>query len=302
MACKFALRIIKFFLTLPFRLMALGGRAIVALGRAVITNAPKVLAAAGRLVAGVIKWIARLPGRLLNLGIQAISKLGGAVVKGTPKVLSSAGKIVSGVINWIAKLPGRLLDLGRQAVTKLASAVKTGVGSLKGIAGDIVDSVVSTIKQLPGKLLSLGGDLLSAGKTLGGKILDGIRSGITAIGDMASSVASSLRSGINNAIGLPKSLSFKVLGKRIGFTIPGFEKGTMFAPGGMALVGEGGPELVNLPRGSRVYPNRQSEKMMGRGLPDKVILRIGSRDFEAYVEEVADGRIDAADALGWQGA
>ncbi len=34
-----------------------------------------------------------------------------------------------------------------------------------------------------------------------------------------------------------------------------FAQGTAFAPGGMALVGEMGPELVNLPRGSQVIPN-----------------------------------------------
>jgi hypothetical protein len=38
------------------------------------------------------------------------------------------------------------------------------------------------------------------------------------------------------------------------------------------------------------------------GVRRKVILRIGSRDFEAYVEEIADGRIDAADSLAFQGA
>jgi phage-related protein len=37
--------------------------------------------------------------------------------------------------------------------------------------------------------------------------------------------------------------------------IPTFAEGTNFAPGGMALVGERGPELVNLPRGSQVTPN-----------------------------------------------
>lgn len=36
------------------------------------------------------------------------------------------------------------------------------------------------------------------------------------------------------------------------FNIPGFAMGTNFAPGGMALVGENGPELVKLPRGARV--------------------------------------------------
>jgi hypothetical protein len=36
---------------------------------------------------------------------------------------------------------------------------------------------------------------------------------------------------------------------------PGFASGTDFAPGGLALVGENGPEIVNLPRGSQVIPN-----------------------------------------------
>jgi hypothetical protein len=37
----------------------------------------------------------------------------------------------------------------------------------------------------------------------------------------------------------------------------GFANGTSFAPGGMALVGERGPEIVNLPRGSSVTPNHK---------------------------------------------
>ena len=36
-----------------------------------------------------------------------------------------------------------------------------------------------------------------------------------------------------------------------------FAEGTDFAPGGMALVGEKGPEIVNLPRGSQVVPNNK---------------------------------------------
>jgi hypothetical protein len=40
--------------------------------------------------------------------------------------------------------------------------------------------------------------------------------------------------------------------------IPGFASGTDFAPGGMAVVGEKGPELVNLPRGASVTPTFQT--------------------------------------------
>lgn len=52
----------------------------------------------------------------------------------------------------------------------------------------------------------------------------------------------------------------KVLG---AIKVPGFAQGTKFAPGGLAIVGERGPELVNLPRGSQVTPNNQLQRAMG---------------------------------------
>jgi hypothetical protein len=42
-----------------------------------------------------------------------------------------------------------------------------------------------------------------------------------------------------------------------------FAVGTRNAPGGMALIGERGPELVNLPGGSQVVPAAQTSAMMG---------------------------------------
>lgn len=61
---------------------------------------------------------------------------------------------------------------------------------------------------------------------------------------------------INGALsGLPGNLKV---------SIPRFATGTNFAPGGMAWVGERGPELVNLPRGSQVHTNSQSKQMAGR--------------------------------------
>jgi phage-related minor tail protein len=44
--------------------------------------------------------------------------------------------------------------------------------------------------------------------------------------------------------------------------ILGFEKGTRHAPGGLSLVGEKGPEVVYLPRGARVIPNDDTEKIL----------------------------------------
>jgi methyl-accepting chemotaxis protein len=48
-----------------------------------------------------------------------------------------------------------------------------------------------------------------------------------------------------------------LLGGLLSSVFPKFASGTNFAPGGAAIVGERGPELVNLPRGSQVIPNHR---------------------------------------------
>jgi hypothetical protein len=48
--------------------------------------------------------------------------------------------------------------------------------------------------------------------------------------------------------------------------VPKFHaRGTMFAPGGLSVLGEEGPELVNLPRGSQVYTAGQTRSMLAGG-------------------------------------
>ena len=46
-----------------------------------------------------------------------------------------------------------------------------------------------------------------------------------------------------------------------------FATGTKNAPGGLAVVGEQGPELVNLPKGSEVTPTQQTNQMMNQKPP-----------------------------------
>jgi len=58
--------------------------------------------------------------------------------------------------------------------------------------------------------------------------------------------------------------SIKGIGSALGFSIPAFATGTNSAPGGLALVGERGPEIVNLPPGSQVIPNNRINAMAGK--------------------------------------
>ncbi|OYZ14335.1 MAG: hypothetical protein B7Y35_11240 [Sphingomonadales bacterium 28-64-96] len=86
-----------------------------------------------------------------------------------------------------------------------------------------------------------------------------------------------------------------IIGSLLG--IPGFANGTNYAPGGLAMVGERGRELVQLPRGSRVIPNGMTEAMMGGG--KSTIEVVPSRLFDVVI----DGKImSAAPAIAQAGA
>lgn len=54
--------------------------------------------------------------------------------------------------------------------------------------------------------------------------------------------------------------------------IPGFASGVTNFSGGLALVGENGPELVNLPGGSDVLTNGQSRRLAGNGGGANVVI------------------------------
>ena len=58
--------------------------------------------------------------------------------------------------------------------------------------------------------------------------------------------------------------------------IPAFQRGGV-SGGGLAMVGEGGPELVNLPRGARVFNNTDSRQIINNQGPKTIIVQIAGR-------------------------
>lgn len=91
------------------------------------------------------------------------------------------------------------------------------------------------------------------------------RSSLEGAFDSLLQVTFNLRNAINDLARQLASQAFRgLLGSTLGgggLGIPGFANGTNSAPGGLALVGERGPELVNLPKGSQVIPNERLGQM-----------------------------------------
>lgn len=64
-----------------------------------------------------------------------------------------------------------------------------------------------------------------------------------------------------------------------------FARGTNYAPGGAAIVGEEGPELVHLPRGSKVIPNHKLGQGGGRSQVDVFVHPSG--EFDTRVQQIS---------------
>lgn len=77
-----------------------------------------------------------------------------------------------------------------------------------------------------------------------------------------------------------------------GPAIPRYAQGTNFHPGGLAITGEQGPELVNLPRGAQVMSNRSLREANSGGGNLKVEVVANNNGFGAIVRDHA-GRVVA---------
>lgn len=104
----------------------------------------------------------------------------------------------------------------------------------------------------------------------------------------------------NNTVG---RISFKfpewvpgLGGKSI--SVPKFASGTDYFSGGNAIVGERGPEMVTLPRGSKIHPANETSKM-GGGTTVNVTVQAGAfmgshQDARKYAQIIADALKDVA--------
>jgi hypothetical protein len=88
-----------------------------------------------------------------------------------------------------------------------------------------------------------------------------------ATGGAGSFFSSIFGTGSSGAGAAAQASSASTLANNTGgaFFGPGFASGTDNAPGGLALIGENGPEIMNVPKGAQIIPNDVLRSGMGGG-------------------------------------
>lgn len=268
------------------------------------TGIKQIFSGALTAIIGLIRvWFTVSFFKIVGLGFSLVR---GAATRGFVALRGLFGKGIKAFGGIVKRIGEILLKPFRSAFNGLVSLVKGSWNKVRGLTSaawngiknllgkvvsalpDIVQKgitkVVGFIEGLPKKFLSLVKRFLDAGKQLGSSVIQGIKNGLGAAGAFAASVATGVGDKIKDAInGLVDRLNSAIPNK-LGWgkfaidipdnPVPHLARGTRNFRGGLAMTGEFGRELVALPAGSRVFPHRQTEKILADGGDKKVELHL----------------------------
>ena len=181
------------------------------------------------------------------------------------KIVSNAIAFVLNSLSGVWELIEGALSLVR---TVIAAAFTLAWNAAKTAVSAGWEEVKKVFNKVATWITNLGSSFWNAGKSVGGKVISGIKSGLSAaggmVGDLFSGVKDALVDAVNWAIdklnnAIPNSLSLGFLGS-INLPdnpVPRVSRSMGGPASGSVLVGERGPEVVQLPRGSNVLANHE---------------------------------------------
>jgi len=162
-----------------------------------------------------------------------------------------------GAIN--TDMQGGILSFGNAFQQTFAAIAESGTGVQQAFFG-IADALMQTAEQGSSSLKEFATAAVgAAAKVVRAQIQEAVAGSIT---------TALARSGIpfpfNIAAGAAAGAAASGLFNKLlsSIKVPGFARGTKYAPGGLAMVGEYGPELMNVPRGSQILSNNRTNRAL----------------------------------------
>lgn len=205
------------------------------------------------------------------------------ILAGLKETISAAWDFILSVISIALEKISTVVSAGFAIVKEIFTAVTTAIKFIWNNFGDLIVSKIKNVwDTVTGVVRGASQVLQGIFQTLTGlltgnwekcwqgisNIVSGVWQGITSfvkggINAIISSINMFIR-GINK-IKVPDFVP-GLGGKGFNISeIPMLAKGTDYFQGGLAIVGEQGPELVSMPRGSQVTPNKETENILSNG-------------------------------------
>ncbi len=224
--------------------------------------------------------------------IEDIAKTIGEALVGalsdTFKILAIVMPPLLDFADWCVRHKQAVLDIAAAIVAiKVALAISDAIaafqiafaGGMAAAGADVggLSGAITTMRALVSSPVGMGGIAVAGAIADIGLVyaaVQQVQSAIQAVNDAASAQAqaaqthSELKGILQNilehqGVYSPDKVAAAKQTWNQEFAGQKYALGTNFAPGGLALVGENGPELVGMPTGSRVYGNQQTQQMLG---------------------------------------
>lgn len=169
--------------------------------------------------------------------------------------------LINGVVSWFNKLPSLVLGVISTFVSNIItnfSNLKTNV--INAISG-LISSAINSFNNFKSKVVNVFDSMKNGVMNIINSLKNGISNVFNNISNLASNVVGAFDN-IKDAIGGVINKISKIKIPSLSSLIPGFAGGVTNFGGGWAIVGENGPELVNLPKGSNVVDSGRTKSIM----------------------------------------
>ena len=252
---------------------------------------------------------------IITLIIQKVIELTPKIIEGIKTLWGAVQPVLSGIINLIMQIIPVVINI----VTVVVQVVTKIIQVLQPVFELVIKIVAWLLTNIGGALVKCF-EVACSGISIAINAISSVFNGMFGI---VKTVVNGVIGLINKMIGAINKINFTIPeevpvvgGTHIGFnipTIPQLYKGTNYWQGGIVQIHERGGEIVDLPRGSRVYPHDKSvqkayadgkKSSTGNGivinipkLAEQIIVREDA-DIDSIADKLSKKLVDTARNMG----
>ena len=239
------------------------------------------------MINAIVQWFISLPGKILGIIASFVSSiiskfnsLKSSVISVFNNLKSSALSVWNSIKSTISSVASSIMSVVVSRFNSLRSSISSILSSIRSVFSSIWNSIRSTVSSIVSGVVSAVSSRLSSLRSSVSSALSSVKSTFISIWNGIKSTVVSIVSGMVSTIkglisgisGVISTISGKIGGliskaQSAKSLIPGFASGVKNFEGGLAIVGELGPELVKLPKGSDIYSNTETSGILSNLKP-----------------------------------
>ena len=240
-------------------------------------------------MSNVIEFINQVTPKMLEFGTKIGEGLGQGITWITENmptiqpIFSNIFGAIQTVVTTVTPIIGQALVALGPVFTGLLSVAGVAMKGISGVVQAVAPIVSSLINALKPVFKNVGSSLESMGK-----IFKSVFDGIKNVVEKAYNFVKPLIDGIGNAVsGISGAVSSGLgwIASKVGKNATG----TKYWRGGLSVVGEHGPELVQMPSGSKVYTNTETNFILNSDKQGRQSTNTGTTvDSSITIAKIAD--------------